>query len=375
VKISFCLIVKNEEKHLRKCLNSILPIADEIVICDTGSTDGTIDILNEYSEKYKGIFNIFYELWQNDFSYHRNRVADEAKNDLVAFVDADEELTLKTDTKNEVLKLLKSYDLVQVKANDIQKGKIAMTFLRPLFYNRKVYRFAGIVHNKLNYFGKKQKPETSYTGIELTHYGYDLTPEQIERKKDRTLPLLLRRLDNIEDKEVLFYLCQMYFTVGDKDKGYYFGLRYANEGDDIKLKYTTIYTLCDKYLEDKQPDKADELLSRFIDENISLDLYYMLLRIGITLQNKEYIRKGANSFIYRYQEYTNDISLLSKSFSFTFNINNLVFCYFYLSVVNSMDYKNNWRQVKDNYENLDSEFKGFLSAQINYYQEKNILFI
>lgn len=51
MKISACVIVKNEEKNIEKCLMSINTIVDEIIIVDTGSTDKTIDIAKKYTDK------------------------------------------------------------------------------------------------------------------------------------------------------------------------------------------------------------------------------------------------------------------------------------------------------------------------------------
>ena len=50
-KISACIITKNEEKHIRKCLESIKNVVDEIVIVDGYSIDKTIDICKEYTDK------------------------------------------------------------------------------------------------------------------------------------------------------------------------------------------------------------------------------------------------------------------------------------------------------------------------------------
>ena len=69
MKISASLIVKNEQDHLRSCLESIKGV-DEIVIVDTGSKDGTISIAKEYTDK------VYYGedyLWQDDFAHSRNQ--------------------------------------------------------------------------------------------------------------------------------------------------------------------------------------------------------------------------------------------------------------------------------------------------------------
>ncbi len=64
--ISLCMIMKNEEKRLRRCLDSVVGLVDEIVIVDTGSTDSSIQIAESYGAR------IFHDPWQDDFSRPRN---------------------------------------------------------------------------------------------------------------------------------------------------------------------------------------------------------------------------------------------------------------------------------------------------------------
>jgi len=82
--LSFCLIVKNEEKYLVNCLKSIRDIADEIIIVDTGSTDKTVDIAKVFGAR------LFFYSWIGDFSAARNHSLEQAKGDWIFVLDADE---------------------------------------------------------------------------------------------------------------------------------------------------------------------------------------------------------------------------------------------------------------------------------------------
>ena len=73
--VSLCMIVKNEEKVLGRCLDSAKEIADEIIIVDTGSTDRTKEIAAEYTEK------IYDFEWNDDFSAARNESFRKATKD------------------------------------------------------------------------------------------------------------------------------------------------------------------------------------------------------------------------------------------------------------------------------------------------------
>src|SRR5205085_8623718 len=79
-------IVKNEEKYLRGCLESVQGAVDEIVVVDTGSTDSTIAIAEEFGAK------VVHFAWTDDFSAARNVSLDHATGDWAFWLDADERL-------------------------------------------------------------------------------------------------------------------------------------------------------------------------------------------------------------------------------------------------------------------------------------------
>lgn len=89
--ISICIITKNECDTLKECLKHLKPYADagnhEIVIVDTGSTDNTVEMCKEFTDK------IFFFEWINDFSAARNYAAEKASNDWILCIDSDEYVT------------------------------------------------------------------------------------------------------------------------------------------------------------------------------------------------------------------------------------------------------------------------------------------
>ena len=88
MKISACLITKDEEKNIEQCLKSIEGIVDEIIIVDTGSNDNTVNVAKRYSNK------IFHYVWEDDFSKARNFAIEKANGDYILFLDADDYLAL-----------------------------------------------------------------------------------------------------------------------------------------------------------------------------------------------------------------------------------------------------------------------------------------
>ena len=86
VTISVCMIVKNEEAVLARCLDSLCDIADELIIVDTGSTDKTKEIASKYTN------HIYDFVWVNDFSKARNFAFSKATKEYIYSADADEVL-------------------------------------------------------------------------------------------------------------------------------------------------------------------------------------------------------------------------------------------------------------------------------------------
>ena len=117
VTISLCMIVKNEEKILERCLDSVADLVDEIVIADTGSTDATKEIARRYTEK------VYDFPWTDDFSAARNFVFSRATREYIYSADADEVLSPENRERFRLLKetLLPEVEIVQMKyANQLQ---------------------------------------------------------------------------------------------------------------------------------------------------------------------------------------------------------------------------------------------------------------
>ena len=86
MKFSLCMIVKNEEAVLNRCLESMASAMDEIIIVDTGSTDATKKIATAYTDQ------IYDFAWTGNFAEARNYAASKATGDYIYTADADEYL-------------------------------------------------------------------------------------------------------------------------------------------------------------------------------------------------------------------------------------------------------------------------------------------
>lgn len=161
--ISLCMIVKNEEKTLPRCLESVKGVFDEIVIADTGSTDGTVKAAKRYTDK------IYFFKWRNDFSAARNFAFSQATCDYIMWLDADDVLLEPDRQKLLALKkqLTGNEDVVMMPYHTAfdKNGKPAYSFYRERILRRACgFKWRGRVHEAIEYGGK-----VIYSDAAVTH--------------------------------------------------------------------------------------------------------------------------------------------------------------------------------------------------------------
>lgn len=87
VKLSLCMIVKDEADNLEACLKSVRSIVDEMIVVDTGSTDATVAIARQLGA------TVHFYTWTHDFAAARNAALQYVSGDWILFLDADERMT------------------------------------------------------------------------------------------------------------------------------------------------------------------------------------------------------------------------------------------------------------------------------------------
>ncbi|MCI9479895.1 MAG: glycosyltransferase family 2 protein [Lachnospiraceae bacterium] len=143
--ISLCMIVKNEEMNLARCLDSVADLVEEIIIVDTGSKDRTVEIASHYTTK------VYLHPWKDDFSDARNYSFSKAAMDYCMWMDADD--ILEEGEKDKFLKLKQSLtpdiDMVMMKYHTAfdEAGKPSFSYFRERWIrNCGLYRWIGAVH-------------------------------------------------------------------------------------------------------------------------------------------------------------------------------------------------------------------------------------
>lgn len=202
--ISLCMIVKNEESNLARCLKSVNGCVDEIIIVDTGSNDNTVAIVEEFNAK------IFYYQWDDDFAAARNFSLSKATGDWVLYLDADEELEPHCCDRLKNLENLPGIEGYIFQINNVSDTNDPLRHINlRMFRNRQEYRFEGKLHEQImNVITSHNYGTVVNSGINIFHYGY-LSSEFIAKDKAQRNYRINKKLVDSEPNNP-FYL----YTLG-----------------------------------------------------------------------------------------------------------------------------------------------------------------
>ncbi len=204
-RISLCMIVKNEEVNLARCLRSVAGAVDEIVIVDTGSSDQTIQIAEQAGAQ------VVSHLWQDDFSAARNVSLEIATGDWILFLDADEALepgaacglrqAAASDNEGYFVKII---NLIGVEGN----CEACPDLVFRLFRNKPEYRFRGAIHEQIVDVILENNRQAAFQiaeNIVLRHYGYLDRQVSEKNKKNRNLAIIKKQIENEPNNHALRY--------------------------------------------------------------------------------------------------------------------------------------------------------------------------
>ncbi len=198
--LSVCIITKNEEKNIERCLRSLLESNWELVVVDTGSIDKTRDIARRYT-------NSLYDFtWCDDFSAAKNYAISKAKYDLVMVVDSDEFMNSLEGIHNyRKLEEMACQNLDTVgricRRNIFMRDGVQQEnkeWLNRIFDRRK-FRYEGRIHEQVVPI-QGGTYETWHSPLTFLHTGYDLSQEEKKRKCQRNIKLLEQELSQIYEE-------------------------------------------------------------------------------------------------------------------------------------------------------------------------------
>ncbi|PRR85250.1 glycosyltransferase family 2 protein [Clostridium luticellarii] len=229
MRISGCVMVKNEEKNIKRCIDSFKNIVHEIIVVDTGSTDRTVEIAEECGAK------VYYYKWNDDFASARNVALDNASGDWIIYMDADEYFYNAT-AKNIPL-LLKRVrtdvdsllcELVNIDNSD-KKEKSTAHVIR-IFRHKPRIRFNYKIHEVVMNNGKKMRcANVSRDSLLIYHTGY--SSEIVLNKFKRNLAILKEEEKSPNCRDMTyFYLGDCYFPLKEYEKAIEYMKKYISTG-------------------------------------------------------------------------------------------------------------------------------------------------
>ena len=201
ITISLCMIVKNEEAILARCLNSVADLVEEIIIVDTGSTDRTKEIAAKYTDK------IYDFEWIDDFSAARNFSFSKATQEYIYTADADEVINEENREKFRILKenILPEIELVQMKyGNQLSFGTVYNfdeEYRPKLFKRLREFVWEEAIHETIRTFPVVYDSDIVITHLPTSpHGGRDLKNFRRQISEGKRLS---KRLSNMYARELL----------------------------------------------------------------------------------------------------------------------------------------------------------------------------
>ncbi|MBU9706447.1 glycosyltransferase [Paenibacillus sp. AK121] len=250
--IALCMIVKNEQEYLRRCLDSVKDKVNQIVIVDTGSTDETVNIAKEYTNE------VYHMDWTNNFAAARNESIKYATTEYILVLDADEYLEESADLQKEIAS---GADYYFTKIHNIMSFDRALNHLAiRIFSNNKELYYQNRLHEHLNIMDEGIDFKSGQAGLIIMHTGY--TDEMMEgrEKAKRNLPLMLKEVEENPTVYNLFNMGRTYMWVGKYEKAIPFLQRAYPMSKNLTIAPDLVITLCRSLGEMKRYDEALQIL-------------------------------------------------------------------------------------------------------------------
>src|SRR5580704_5641726 len=268
--LGLCMIVKNEAKVILRCLESVRPIVDHVLIQDTGSTDGTQNLIREWLERAGLPGEVYDEPWR-DFAHNRShalgRLREQNNIDYALILDADDEFVIEQGFDIAGFKSGLSADLYNV---ELVTGASLRRYQRPqICSNRREFLYRGVLHEFIDTSDRALSWGSGKVKVGSARGFYISSTRQGARNQDpdkyrKDAAILEKALSEEKDKFLrsrhIFYLARSYRDAGEKEKALSYFLKRAELGFWIDEVYISLFTAG---LIQQEMGKVDEALATF----------------------------------------------------------------------------------------------------------------
>lgn len=274
MKVSLCMIVKNEETTLPKCLGSVNNFVDEVVVLDTGSTDKTPQIAAQFGAK------VYYWTWNNNFSAARNEALKYVTGDWILVLDADETLTPEIIPFLEVVIHKEEYLVINLVRQEVGSTQSPYSLVSRLFRNHPDIYFERPYHALIDdsvtaILHQEPHWQVGYLpGVAILHSGYQKAIINEQNKYTKAATAMAEFLANHpDDAYVCSKLGALYMQMGKID----LGMELLNRGLN-KLIHHQINEEKNplQKLKISQPQKVEVAFDEDINYDILYELHYHL---------------------------------------------------------------------------------------------------
>lgn len=291
--LSVCIITKNEKENLERCLRQLCGYGFEIVVVDTGSADGTVQMVKQYTD------SIYEFVWCGDFAKAKNFAVSKAKNNMVLVIDSDEymrSLDLKK-LKQQIAGNPKAVGRIE-RVNQIKQDheiRENREYINRLF-DRRYYHYEGKIHEQLT---AKDGSEYTvyYTSIIIDHSGYLLTDQERIIKAQRNICLLKEVLEEDgPDPYILYQLGKSYYLINEYQQASEFFSKALSFDLNPELEFVIDMVECYGYalLNSKKVDQALGLEGVYEQFGGSADFQFLM---GLIYMNNELFDRAIEEFL------------------------------------------------------------------------------
>ena len=232
IKISACVITKNEETNINQWLNNVRALADEIVVVDTGSADRTVELAKT------GGARVYHFVWCDDFAAAKNFALEQATGEWIIFLDADEYFTANSlenvrraiqrfHANRKILGLAcRLFNLDKDRNNMVVNSILQIR----IFRNLKALRYVGKVHEAIKYNANGSMRFQMLKDVKIYHTGYSssIIQEKLRRNLQLVEAKILRQKE--ERPEDQHYLLDCYFGLGEYEKAIQYAEKFIASG-------------------------------------------------------------------------------------------------------------------------------------------------
>lgn len=263
VRISACVITKNEEKHITRWLENMRPVADEILVIDTGSEDATVSLAQQ------GGAQVYQFPWQDDFSAAKNFAIEQAHGEWILFLDADEYFS--PDSILKVRPLIERYQANRkivafisqwINLDEDEHDRfIKAEYQVRIFRNQTDLRYAGKIHETLQSSSLRNGYRQMRMVPELVIYHTGYSSSLVREKLIRNLHFLQQKTAAAgEDPMDAVYFMDCYFGLGEYAKAAAYAQQALQNGSGGQEMASDVYSTLTASLEQLQRP-VEELFS------------------------------------------------------------------------------------------------------------------